>query len=92
MSPRVKRPIGKNCIRPVKRFPCRVHYAVQSGEITDAHSIVPGTPVTDECTQDWTLLSADVGDGSLVFEVQRALDTDDAQDRVFVDDTRDGDL
>ena len=32
-------------------------------------------PVTDECTQDWTLLSAEVGADGLIFEVERALDT-----------------
>lgn len=44
----------------------------------------------DECTQDWTLLSAEAGNGSLVFEAERALDTGDTQDRVFADDTQDG--
>ncbi|CAM9468427.1 unnamed protein product, partial [Hapterophycus canaliculatus] len=61
-----------------------------TGNVTDAHSIVAGTPVVDECTQDWILLSADVGEGSLMFEAERALDTGDVQDRVFVDDTQDG--
>lgn len=62
----------------------------QTGSVTDAHALVPGAPVTDECTQDWTLLSADVGSESLVFEAERALDTGDAQDRVFADDSKDG--
>ena len=48
-------------------------------------------PVTDECTQDWTLLSAEVGADGLIFEVERALDTDDSQDRVFADDSVEGD-
>ncbi|CAM9905661.1 unnamed protein product, partial [Hapterophycus canaliculatus] len=61
-----------------------------TGNVTDAHSLVAGTPVVDECTQDWALLSAEVGDGSLAFEAERALDTGDVQDRVFVDDTQDG--
>ncbi|CBJ33480.1 conserved unknown protein [Ectocarpus siliculosus] len=38
----------------------------------------------------WTLLSAEVGNGSLVFEAERALDTGDDQDRVFSDDSLDG--
>eukprot|EP00752_Nemacystus_decipiens_P015392 g13725.t1 len=67
-----------------------VFYEAETGEITDAHSIVAGVPATDECTQDWILLSAAVSDGSLVFEAERALDTGDAQDRGFVDDTKDG--
>lgn len=46
--------------------------------------------MVDECTQDWTLLSAEAGTGSLVFEAERALDTGDTQDRVFKDDTQDG--
>ncbi|CAN0543062.1 unnamed protein product, partial [Ectocarpus sp. 12 AP-2014] len=61
-----------------------------TGDLTDAHSLVAGTPVVDECTQDWTLLSAEVGDGSLVFEAERALDTEDDQDRVFSDDSFEG--
>ncbi|CAN0512619.1 unnamed protein product, partial [Ectocarpus sp. 12 AP-2014] len=36
------------------------------------------------------LLSAEVGDGSLVFEAERALDTEDDQDRVFSDDSFEG--
>ncbi|CAM9101397.1 unnamed protein product [Ectocarpus fasciculatus] len=64
-----------------------VYYEAATGNVTDAHSLVAGTPVVDECTQDWTLLSADVGSGSLVFEAERALDTGDAQDRVFEDDS-----
>lgn len=63
---------------------------LQTGSVTDAHSLVAGAPVTDECTQDWALLSADIDGESLVFEAERALDTGDAQDRVFVDDTADG--
>ena len=62
----------------------------QTGEVTDAHSLVAGRPVVDECTQDWTLLSAEADDESLVFEAERALDTGDAQDRAFTDDTQDG--
>lgn len=62
----------------------------QTGEVTDAHAIVAGAPVRDECTQDWNLLSSDVGSGGLVFEAERALDTGDAQDRALVDDTEDG--
>ncbi|CAM9105653.1 unnamed protein product, partial [Hapterophycus canaliculatus] len=65
-------------------------YETSTGNVTDTHSLVAGTPIVDECTQDWTLLSAEVGDGSLVFEVERTLDTGDVQDRVFVDDTQDG--
>ncbi|CAM9950572.1 unnamed protein product, partial [Ectocarpus sp. 4 AP-2014] len=64
-----------------------VFYETATGDLTDAHSLVAGTPVVDECTQDWTLLSAEVGDGSLVFEAERALDTQDDQDRVFSDDS-----
>ncbi|CAN0057481.1 unnamed protein product [Scytosiphon promiscuus] len=67
-----------------------LYYETLTGNITDAHALVAGTPVVDECAQDWTLLSAEVGDGSLVFEAERALDTGDAQDRAFVDDTQDG--
>ncbi|CAM9820581.1 unnamed protein product, partial [Ectocarpus sp. 13 AM-2016] len=36
------------------------------------------------------LLSADVSSGGLVFEAERALDTGDAQDRVFQGDSLDG--
>lgn len=46
--------------------------------------------MTDECTQDWTLVSTSIGADSLVFEAERAVDTGDAQDRVLVDDTTDG--
>ncbi|CAN0293249.1 unnamed protein product, partial [Ectocarpus sp. 12 AP-2014] len=67
-----------------------VFYETATGDLTDAHSLVAGTPVVDECTQDWTLLSAEVGDGSLVFEAERALDTEDDQDRVFSDDSFEG--
>ncbi|CBJ33319.1 conserved unknown protein [Ectocarpus siliculosus] len=67
-----------------------VFYETATGNLTDAYSLVAGTPVVDECTQDWTLLSAEVGDGSLVFEAERALDTGDDQDRVFSDDSFDG--
>ena len=48
-------------------------------------------PVTDECTQDWTFESAEVGADGLVFEAERALDTGDSQDRVFADDSVKGD-
>lgn len=64
---------------------------MQTGNITDAYSIASGTPVSDDCTQDWMLLSAEVGSDGLVFEVERALDTGDYQDRVFVDDSVEGD-
>ncbi|CAM9653269.1 unnamed protein product, partial [Scytosiphon promiscuus] len=68
-----------------------LYFETSSGNVTDAHALVAGTPTIDECTQDWTLLSTNVGDdGSLVFEAERALDTGDAQDRVFLDDTKDG--
>eukprot|EP00903_Cladosiphon_okamuranus_P014858 g13759.t1 len=67
-----------------------VFYETATGKVTDAHSLVATTPVIDECTQDWTLLSAEAVDGSLVFEVERALDTGDAQDRAFTDDTAPG--
>ena len=63
----------------------------QAGSITDAHAIVAGTPVTDVCTQDWTLLSAEKGTGGLVFEAERALETGDSQDRAFTDDSAEGD-
>lgn len=46
--------------------------------------------MTDECSQDWTLLSAEARADGLVFEVERSLDTGDAQDRIFTDDTADG--
>ncbi|CAM9180093.1 unnamed protein product [Ectocarpus sp. 4 AP-2014] len=67
-----------------------VFYETATGNLTDAHSLVADTPVVDECSQDWTLLSAEVGNGSLVFEAERALDTGDDQDRVFSDDSFDG--
>ncbi|CAM9815198.1 unnamed protein product, partial [Ectocarpus fasciculatus] len=60
-----------------------------TGDVTDAHAIVAGTPVTDECTQDWTLVSAEAGTDGLVLEAERALDTGDPQDHVFVDDSAD---
>ncbi|CBJ30301.1 conserved unknown protein [Ectocarpus siliculosus] len=69
-----------------------VYYEIATGNVTDAHSLVAGAPVVDECTQDWTLLSADASSGGLVFEAERALDTGDAQDRVFEDDSLDGAL
>lgn len=58
--------------------------------MTDAHALAAETPVIDECTQDWTLLSTEAGNGSLVFEAERALDTGDTQDRVFTDDSNEG--
>ena len=69
---------------------CTRVYVSQTGNVTDAHSLMAGRPVVDECTQDWTLLSAEADDESLVFEAERALDTGDAQDRAFADDTQDG--
>eukprot|EP00904_Undaria_pinnatifida_P011279 jgi/Undpi1/7281/HiC_scaffold_22.g09754.m1 len=66
-----------------------VVYETATGEVTDAHALAAGRPVTDECTQDWTLLSAEAGTDGLVFEVVRDLDTGDPQDRVFRDDTDD---
>lgn len=61
--------------------------------MTDAYALVAGTPVRDECTQDWTLVSAEVDDaGGIVFEVERALDTGDPQDRALVDDSVEGPL
>ncbi|CAM9945358.1 unnamed protein product [Scytosiphon promiscuus] len=66
------------------------YFESSTGNITDAHSLVAGTPVVDECSQDWTLLSAEVGDGSIVFEAERAFDTGDTQDWVFADDTDEG--
>ena len=70
--------------------PCPSH--LQTDSVTDAHSIEPGRPVTDECTQDWTLVSADVDADGLVFVAERALNTGDTQDHVFVDDNADGEL
>eukprot|EP00752_Nemacystus_decipiens_P002626 g2458.t1 len=67
-----------------------VFYETATGELTDAHSLVAGTPVVDECTQDWNLVSAESDSGSLVFEAERALVTGDAQDRAFADDTQEG--
>ena len=58
--------------------------------MTDAHSLEAGAPIVDECTQDWALLSAESGNGSVVFEAERALDTGDVQDRVFIDDSEYG--
>lgn len=63
---------------------------MQTGNVTDAHAITSGKPTTDECTQDWTLVSAEVGTDGLVFEAERALDTGDSQDRAIVDDSEDG--
>lgn len=63
---------------------------VQTDSVTDAHAIEAGRPVKDECTQDWTLVSADVDADSLVFVAERALNTGDAQDHAFVDDSADG--
>eukprot|EP00752_Nemacystus_decipiens_P002628 g2460.t1 len=66
-----------------------VFYETATENVTDAHSLVAGRPLVDECTQDWTLLSAEAGNGSLVFEAERSLDTGDTQDRAFTDDTQD---
>ena len=63
---------------------------VQTGNVTDAHAIEAGAPITDECTQDWTLVSSEVDADSLVFVAERALNTGDTQDHVFVDDSADG--
>lgn len=76
------------CLYPRCPPPNTCH--VQTGNVTDAHAIEPGHPVTDECTQDWTLVSAEVDADSLVFVAERALNTGDTQDRVFVDDSADG--
>ena len=62
----------------------------QTGSVTDAHAIGPGRPGTDECKQDWTLVSADVDGDGLVFVAERALNTGDTQDCVFVDDSANG--
>lgn len=64
--------------------------ATQTDSVTDAHSIIPGRPVTDECNQDWNLLFAEADGDGLVFEVERALDTGDTQDRAFGNDSVDG--
>ncbi|CAM9963515.1 unnamed protein product, partial [Ascophyllum nodosum] len=66
------------------------HEAAARKRITGAHALVAGTPVTDECTQDWSLVSAEVGTDGLVFEAERALNTGDSQDRVFADDSVEG--
>ena len=65
-------------------------FVSQSGNLTDAHALEAGTPIVDECSQDWTLLSAEVGETGLVFEAERSLETNDPQDRSLVDDTVEG--
>lgn len=67
-------------------------YLLQADEVTDAHAIESGRPVTDECTQDWTLVSSEVDADSLVFEAERALSTGDTQDHLFIDDSADGEF
>ncbi|CAM9153832.1 unnamed protein product [Sphacelaria rigidula] len=67
-----------------------IYYEALSGILTDAHAHESGTPIVDECSQDWTLLSAEVGDTGLVFEAERSLETSDTQDRSLVDDTVEG--
>ena len=62
----------------------------QTDNVTDAHALEPGPPATDECTQDWALLSSEVDADSLVFEAERALNTGDTQDHLFVDDSTEG--
>lgn len=48
--------------------------------------------MTDECTEDWTLLSANADAGAFVFEVERAFDTGDTQDHIIADDSFEGEL
>ncbi|CAM9395306.1 unnamed protein product [Sphacelaria rigidula] len=67
-----------------------IYYEALSGNLTDAHALEIGTPIADECSQDWTLLSAEVGDTGLVFEAERSLETSDTQDRSLVDDSVEG--
>ena len=67
-----------------------LHSFSQSGNLTDAHALENSAPIVDECSQDWTLLSAEVGDDGLVFEAERSLETSDPQDRSLVDDTVEG--
>ena len=46
--------------------------------------------MTDECTQDWTFVSGEVGTDGIMFEAERALVTGDSQDRIFADDSAEG--
>lgn len=65
---------------------------MKAGSITDANTITAGMAIMDVCTQDWRLVSAEVGADGLILEVERALDTGDSLDRVFVNDSIEGDL
>ncbi|CAM9519920.1 unnamed protein product [Sphacelaria rigidula] len=67
-----------------------IYYEALSGNLTDAHALENSAPIVDECSQDWTLLSAEVGDTGMVFEAERSLETSDTQDRTLVDDTVEG--
>jgi hypothetical protein len=65
-----------------------VYFTSSSKSITDAHILDTLTyPYTDN-RQDWMLNNYQItGDGYLIFEATRKLDTNDIFDRVFVDDS-----
>jgi hypothetical protein len=55
--------------------------------LTDAHVIEIRNPAPDDCSQDWTLVAADVSrEGFLMWQGHRPLVTDDTQDYTIVSD------
>jgi hypothetical protein len=55
--------------------------------LTDAHVIEVRNPMPDDCSQDWTLVAADVNrDGFLMWQGRRPLVTEDTQDYAIVSD------
>jgi hypothetical protein len=57
-----------------------------SGSLVDAYATRAATPMVD-VQQDWTLVNSIVEDGFLIVEAERNLDTGDAMDWAFVNDT-----
>ena len=65
-----------------------VYYTASSDTITDAYVLDVLAQPSEDASQDWELVDSTItSDGYLIFEAKRDLDTKDAFDRKFVDDT-----
>jgi hypothetical protein len=57
-----------------------VIFEAATQKITDAHILQELRPIPDRC-QNWSLRNYRVGEGWIIFEASRPLDTNDSQDR-----------
>jgi len=63
-----------------------VYFEAQTpNNVTDSYVLSDRFPLVDDC-QDWTLTRSFSGDGFLIFEASRLLDTGDDQDRPLIYD------